>query len=157
MRAIFWLLTEAHQVPMSLRQDCDNIVHYMACVLASDLYRQNKKVLLLTADQDAAQDVDELLWQFQAHRFVPHNLPGEGPHYGSPVEVNWQAGTSRKQCVVNCKPQSPYDIAEYKGLREWHDFVPVDEAGKQAARERYKVLRELGVQVSTNDIPSILE
>ena len=157
MNAVFWLLTEQHQVPnhgteLAQTQNVSALVHY-ACVLTADLYRQNKKLLLLSDDQEQAQVIDEWLWQFEANRFVPHNLPGEGPHYGTPVEINWQPSSQRRPCIVNLCQSLPDYMNQLKGVNEWHDFVPADEQGKTLARERYKQLKQLGFQITTNPIP----
>lgn len=154
MQAVFWLLSEQHLVPEAgAEQGVSASVHY-ACVLTADLYRQNKKILIGTEGQDQAQLIDEWLWQFDAERFVPHNLPGEGPHYGTPVEINWESSQQRRQCFVNICQHVPDFASKLKGVTEWHDFVPADEAGKQAARDRYKQLKQLGFELSTNPIPA---
>lgn len=151
MKGIFWLLGEPHQAtPNSALSSLE----YFACVLTADLYRQRKKVLLLASDQDHAQRLDEALWQFDASRFVPHNLPGEGPAFGAPVEINWQASQQRRPYWINTNAVVPEFINLKSGIKEWHDFVPADEAGKIAARERYKQLREMGVSLQTQPIPT---
>lgn len=153
MKVIFWLLSEQHQVPS--QPESDNITphwHY-ACVLAADLYRQNRKILLASENQKDAQALDEWLWQFQADRFIPHNLAGEGPQYGTPVEINWEQSKQRRQCLVNTCQDLPAFFQNLKGYNEWHDFVPHDEAGKAAARERYKRLKQAGYEISTQAIP----
>ncbi|NVK25930.1 MAG: DNA polymerase III subunit chi [Gammaproteobacteria bacterium] len=156
MNAVFWILSEQHQAPShAAEQDVSAHLHY-ACVLTADLYRQNKKILFATENQDQAQLVDEWLWQFEAERFVPHNLPGEGPHYGTPVEINWQPSQQRRGCFVNLCAKVPDYHSQLKGLSEWHDFVPADEAGKALARERYKQLKQLGFQITTNPIPDTI-
>jgi len=153
MQAVFWLLSEQQQAPVhGAEQGVSALMHY-ACILTADLYRQNKKILLATEDQDHAQLIDEWLWQFDAERFVPHNLPGEGPHYGTPVEINWEASKLRRQCFINVCKQVPTYHKDIKVITEWHDFVPADDAGKAAARERYKQLKQLGFELSTNQIP----
>jgi len=153
MQVVFWLLNDQHKAPEhAAGQNIDPLLHY-ACVLTADLFRQHKKILLGVQDQDVAHVVDEWLWQFEADRFIPHNLPGEGPHYGTPVEINWQPSPQRRGCFVNTCPTIPDYLKNLKGLTEWHDFVPADEAGKAAARERYKLLKQAGFQLSTNPIP----
>lgn len=153
MNAVFWLLADNHQVPQAgIEQGISPLQHY-ACVLAADLYRQQKKIHFAVADQDQAHKVDEWLWQFEANRFIPHNLPGEGPHYGTPVEINWQLSQLRRNCFINTNLEVPSYFSQLKGISEWHDFVPADDAGKQAARERYKQLKELGVTITTSAIP----
>jgi len=156
MQAIFWLLSEQHQAPAhAASQQIDARLHY-ACVLTADLYRQKKKILVGVADQEQAHVVDEWLWQFEADRFIPHNLPGEGPHYGTPVEINWQPSQQRRGCFVNTCLQVPDYQPLLKGVTEWHDFVPADDAGKAAARERYKQLKQAGFQITTNPIPDFI-
>lgn len=153
MKAVFWILSEQQQAPKhGAEQNVSALMHY-ACVLTADLYRQNKKIQLGTEDQEQAQLVDEWLWQFDAERFVPHNLPGEGPHYGTPVEINWQASQQRRTCFINLCNQVPDYQSSLKGVNEWHDFVPADDAGKKLARERYKQLKQLGFELTTNQIP----
>jgi DNA polymerase-3 subunit chi len=153
MNVIFWLLSEHHQAPKHAAEaNVSARVHY-ACVLAADLFRQQKKIQVGVMDQEQAHVVDEWLWQFEADRFIPHNLPGEGPHYGTPVEINWEASRQRRGCFVNICDGIPDYFTQLKGLTEWHDFVPADEAGKKAARERYKQLKQAGYQVVTQDIP----
>ena len=153
MNVIFWLLSEQHQVPDAPDSDTISAHWHYACVLTADLYRQNRKILLATRDQDSAHVIDEWLWQFQADRFIPHNLPGEGPHYGTPVEINWEASRQRRQCLVNTCAELPEFYQSLKGYSEWHDFVPHDDAGKAAARERYKQLKQAGFQITTQAIP----
>ncbi|GAA0302923.1 DNA polymerase III subunit chi [Psychrosphaera haliotis] len=153
MNVIFWLLSDKHSLPQT--DEAKNILphwHY-ACVLTADLYRQHKKVLLGAQDQDHAHQLDEWLWQFEANRFIPHNLPGEGPHYGTPVEINWQPSPQRRQCFVNTNNHIPDFYQQLKGITEWHDFVPADDVGKAAARERYKTLKQAGFEITTSPIP----
>ncbi len=52
---------------------------HRVCQLCANLYRQSLKVFVYCANQQDAELVDEVLWQFDAHSFVPHNLAGEGP------------------------------------------------------------------------------
>lgn len=153
MNAVFWLLNDQHKVPQSPNAESVSPKLHFACVLAADLFRQNKKIQMGVDDQDKAHVMDEWLWQFEANRFIPHNLPGEGPHYGTPLEINWEASKLRRNCFINTCEQLPDYYTNIKGLSEWHDFVPADEAGKAAARERYKLLKQAGFQLSTNPIP----
>ncbi len=153
MNAVFWLLSEKHQVPSTATEQGVGPHWHYACVLTADLYRQHKKVLLGVNDQDQAHVIDEWLWQFEANRFIPHNLPGEGPHYGTPVEINWQPSPQRRQCFVNTCEQIPSYYQQLKGITEWHDFVPNDDVGKAAARERYKTLKQAGFEITTTPIP----
>ena len=75
----------------------------LTCQLCADLFRANQRVFVYCPNQQDAEAVDEVLWQFDAERFVPHNLAGEGPSRGAPVEISWQweeAGSSKLLIAV---------------------------------------------------------
>ncbi|CAI8164871.1 MAG: DNA polymerase III subunit chi [Pseudidiomarina mangrovi] len=79
---------------------------------------------------------------------MPHNLVGEGPANGAPVELCWPGAkvTSRRTAmVVNCT-DAP---SSSQGWNLYVDFVPSAEQARQAARERYKQLRQHGVNLQT--------
>ena len=63
--------------------------HELACKLAGEFYQQGQRVYIHTNDESAANQVDEYLWQLDASSFVPHNLQGEGPRNGAPVEIGF--------------------------------------------------------------------
>ncbi|MGL5345106.1 MAG: DNA polymerase III subunit chi [Plesiomonas sp.] len=123
----------------------------LACQLAADAWRSGLRVLLACASQQNAFRLDEALWQFDPQQFVPHNLAGEGPHYGSPVEIAWpeKRNASRRDLLISLLPQ----VADFaSAFTQVVDFVPYDETLKQLARERYKAYRQAGFQLATHDL-----
>lgn len=64
-------------------------VEAMACELAAARWREGKRILVACENEAQAVRLDEALWQRPADSFVPHNLAGEGPRYGAPVELAW--------------------------------------------------------------------
>lgn len=117
-----------------------------ACQLCADLYRANQRVFIYTADQQQAELIDELLWQFEPDSFVPHNLSGEGPARGAPIEIGWQAPRQSRQVLINLTEQMP-DFA--KRFAQVIEFVPAEAALKAQARERYKQYRQAGITPET--------
>ncbi|GBL04922.1 DNA polymerase III subunit chi [Glaciecola sp. KUL10] len=120
-------------------------MHNGAFKLIYDLYKSRKWVSVLAADQKHAEAFDEALWQLPAEQFIPHNLSGEGPAQGTPVEITWQTQKLNPRHTVINMAQSMIDTS----LRIQHviDFVPFAEAEKQAARERYKQYKQAGCQM----------
>lgn len=114
----------------------------LACQLAADLYRARQWVFIYTAHQQQAEQIDELLWQFDAERFVPHNLTGEGPVRGAPVEIGWQSPRQSRQVLINLTDHMPAFASRFSQIIE---FVPANEQLKARARERYKQYRQLGI------------
>ena len=122
---------------------------YHACLQASHFYRQNQRVFIYTKDQTQAEKIDELLWAFESDSFVPHNLVGEGPHQGAPVEISYQPPRGRRAVLINLTDTMPTFANQFQFIV---DFVPTDETLKQRARERFKTCRQWGFQVDNQPV-----
>ena len=120
-----------------------------ACSIAAFYYQQNSKVFIYTDNQQDAFSVDEYLWQFDGDSFVPHNLLGEGPHYGTPVEISWQAPTHPRQILINLSTNAPDFAINFQQII---DFVPSMEQLKMAARTRYSTYKKMGLTLSTQTV-----
>ena len=120
-----------------------------ACQLAAYYYQQNKKVFIYTENQQDAFTVDEYLWQFDGDSFVPHNLVGEGPRYGSPVEISWLAPQHPRAVLINLSQNIPEFNLNFQQII---DFVPAQEQLKINARMRYSAYKKLGHTLSTQDV-----
>ncbi|MCC5880820.1 MAG: DNA polymerase III subunit chi [Idiomarina sp.] len=117
------------------------------CQQVYQQFRQGARVLVVAADQQQAEALDELLWQLPTDAFVPHNLSGEGGH-GSPVELSWPGQSPRgsRPCVVNLAAQAP-DMAAR--AQQVIDIVPVADDLRAQARERFKQYRQHGIALTT--------
>lgn len=120
-----------------------------ACSIAAFYYAQNKKVFIYTDNQQDAFAVDEYLWQFDGNSFVPHNLLGEGPSYGSPVEISWQVPTHPRPILINLSTYTPDFAINFQQII---DFVPFAEPLKMAARTRYSAYKKMGLTLSTQTV-----
>jgi len=118
----------------------------LACQLAQQHYQQKQRVFILTDDQPQAYAIDEYLWQLEPESFVPHNLMGEGPAYGAPVEIGWQPPKTSRSLLINLSTSAPAFANRFK---EVIDFVPTDEQLKARARMRYKQYRQQGLMLQT--------
>jgi DNA polymerase-3 subunit chi len=123
-------------------------VEQLVCELAADRFRAGKRVLVACENAQQAIRLDEALWQRDAQAFVPHNLAGEGPRYGAPVELAWpqRRGSAPRDLLISLLPQFA-DFAT--AFLEVIDFVPYEESQKQLARERYKAYRVAGFHLTT--------
>lgn len=137
--AQFYLLSEQSQAEK------------MACDLAASAWRLGKRVLIACETEQQACDIDEALWAREAEEFVPHNLSGEVTTYATPIEVSWKGkrNAQRRDLLINLQVEVPDYVGSFTQLI---DFVPVEEPLKVLARERYKQLRQLGWQLSTEQV-----
>jgi len=147
-QATFYLLEKNESDSDKSNAPSSGSLLFCACVQAAQSYRQQQKVFIYTPDQTVAHEVDEMLWAFDADSFVPHNLMGEGPSYGSPVEISWQAPSNRRSVLINLTESVPPFAQKFSQVI---DFVPNDETLKQIARNRYRQYQQLGFAVKMND------
>ncbi|MAK71953.1 MAG: DNA polymerase III subunit chi [Idiomarinaceae bacterium] len=125
----------------------------LICDTIADLFRQHKKVRVFARSQQQAEQIDELLWQRPADSFIPHNLVGEGPANGVPVEIVWPEADNIARrpgyVLFNLAEQVP---AQAQQSHTIFDIVPADEEQKAIARERYKHYRASGCQLTTEPL-----
>ncbi|ACX82449.1 DNA polymerase III subunit chi [Aggregatibacter actinomycetemcomitans] len=141
--AQFYLLSDASPAQTNL-----SAVESLACNLAASAWRLGKRVLLACENEAQALNIDEALWQREPDEFVPHNLSGEATTYATPIEISWtgKRNAQSRDLLINLQPQLPEFINSFNQII---DFVPAEEQQKALARERYKQLRQLGWELST--------
>ncbi|MGV6989546.1 DNA polymerase III subunit chi [Testudinibacter sp. P80/BLE/0925] len=123
----------------------------LTCDLAADAWRLGKRVLIACETERQALLLDEALWQRDAEQFVPHNLSGEITTYATPIEISWigKRNSQRRDLLISLQSAVP-DFAN--SFSQVIDFVPSEEQAKIQARERYKQYRQLGFELSTQQI-----
>lgn len=123
----------------------------LAADIAADQYRLGHRIFIYVDDLEIAHTIDETIWSFDPDSFVPHNLQGEGPKGGAPVEIGTTPPVGNRKVLINLATHLPDFIRRFHQV---FDFVPVEATAKQAARERFKKLRQLGANITTQDINS---
>lgn len=146
MSQVVFYIFDTEEKPSSLAISA-HFAH--ACRIAAFFYSQNKKVFIYTDSQEDAFAVDEYLWQFDGDSFVPHNLLGEGPKFGTPVEISWQAPVHPRPILINLSQKTPDFAINFQQII---DFVPFLEPEKIAARIRYSTYKKMGLTLSTQTV-----
>lgn len=137
-------------MPEGSDSDSEMSVASITCDIAAHYFRHKQRVLVYCQSQKDAEEIDELLWQRPVDGFVPHNLTGEGPEAGAPVEITWQPPKMRNRAIcINLHKQCPSFTGQFRKLI---DFVPAQEDLKKQARERYKQYRAAGHVLTTKPI-----
>lgn len=146
-QATFYLLENDQPIGMLSAHEA------LACAVAAQHWRAGKRVLIACESQEQAERLDEALWQRDPHQFVPHNLAGEGPNFGAPVELCWpgKRGNAPRDLLIALLPQF-VDFAT--AFQEVVDFVPYQDTLKQLARERYKAYRSVGFNLTMATPPT---
>ncbi|MCL1058831.1 DNA polymerase III subunit chi [Shewanella gelidimarina] len=150
-QTLFYLMpngshTQPHAQFSALEQ-----VHIFACELAQQAFVNQQWVYIHCTDKDQAYAIDELLWQFEPQSFVPHNLKGEGPAGGAPVEIGFDrlGANKNRHVLINLADQVPQFAVNFGQII---DFVANDDSHKAIARDRYRQYRTLGIALTTQDL-----
>lgn len=139
--------------PNSLQDTTTGYIDYVV-YLASYFASQGAKVYVNAQNKSQAEAVDEQLWQKDPEQFQSHNLTGEGPQYGTPIEIGFsQVKPHRnRQLVINMANDNTIFAQTFAQVV---DFVPCEEKAKQQARERYKIYRQAGFEMQTINIKNV--
>lgn len=134
-----------YELPASAEVEDNTLISHMVELISAN-YQKRQFLTVLCADKQQAEAIDEYIWQQPPDQFIAHNMQGEGPVNGSPVEITWLAAIDtrsirNKKLVINVSHQFLPTFASYQHII---DFVPSDEALKIAARERYKQYKQAG-------------
>ncbi|PIW62421.1 DNA polymerase III subunit chi [Shewanella sp. CG12_big_fil_rev_8_21_14_0_65_47_15] len=126
-------------------------MYQLACHVAKQAFIKQQSVYIHCQNKEVAFEIDELLWQFEPTAFVPHNLKGEGPATGSPVEIGFDrlGANKSRQLLINLADQVPPFAVNFGQII---DFVANDQQHKAVARERYRQYRDLGVELTTQNL-----
>lgn len=153
-KVLFYLFSQPEE-NFKLEQGETILAHeYLACQKALEAWQKRQRVLIACQSQTQAEKIDEFLWQLDTAHFIPHNLAGEGPTGGAPVEICWpeRRVTGARQLLINLQDKFAEFSAMYQDII---DFVPFDDTQKQLARERYKAYKNIGFHLKTIPIETI--
>jgi DNA polymerase-3 subunit chi len=114
---------------------------------------QNVKLYLNCANKEHAHYWDDKLFSQGGTQFIAHNLIGEGPRYGTPLEIGYAAlkPSFNRNLLININLDNNETIFA-RSASQVIEFVPCSEKQKQASRERYKRYREAGFEVQTVNV-----
>jgi DNA polymerase-3 subunit chi len=115
-----------------------------ACRLASKAVSAGNEVHIHTSDASSANDVDELLWDYPEHRFIPHvvvdgeNSATSDP-VAAPVTVGWDEPTAVDGVLINLSHEIPGFFGRFDRVAEI-----IVRATRDQGRERYRFYRDRG-------------
>jgi DNA polymerase-3 subunit chi len=121
-----------------------------ACVLTEKARQRGHTIRIRAATREEALQLDELLWTFRDISFIPHRLADEAGKTTAPVTIEWEgADADGGDVLVNLTAAMPAEAGRFNRIIE---LIPVDAAGRQAARERYRLYREQGLELHHHEM-----
>ena len=139
-RIDFYVLPDAGELPR----------RRFACRLAEKAYRLQHSVHILTADEPASRELDDLLWTFRDGSFVPHEISGDsGGEPQAPVTIGPTPPAARRpDLLINLGE----DLPGQDDMPRVVEIVTADDASRAQSRRRYARYRELGHTLETHKL-----
>lgn len=128
--------------------------------LAQHFVAQGAKVYIHAQDKQQAEQIDETCFAAPLTQFIAHNLVGEGPKFGCPIEIGYHSAQQsirphfNRNLVINLANGVTNFAHQFTQVV---DFVPNEKKAKQEARERYKIYRQAGFSIQTITLNSVNE
>lgn len=129
------------RVDFYILQDVDlNAACRFACRLAVKAMSAGMPVHLHVTNEPAADDLDELLWSYPEHRFVPHARADRAEAASrEPVMIGWEPPRQPDGLLVNLSDHVPTFFGRFDRVAE----VVVD-ANRSTGRDRFRFYRDRG-------------
>jgi DNA polymerase-3 subunit chi len=120
----------------------------LVCELAKKAFDSGAMTLILTRSQDQADQLDELLWEFDENAFIPHQLAGDEEDAITPVLIAIPGDrTADRKLVINLRDECAPGLFE-----RVLEVVPADEPQRLGSRERWKTYKAAGFDVAKHDM-----
>lgn len=142
-------MTDACQVDFYVLGDGALTAEQLACRLALMAWEQGHTIAVLVETADLASQLDDLMWDYPAGRFLPHSAePGQSQ---APVII----GNSDMQIpggsevIINLTRTAITEPERFKRLLE---IVPGNTAQRTASRHKFRSYREQGLDPASHPI-----
>ncbi|PCJ47349.1 MAG: hypothetical protein COA74_11555 [Gammaproteobacteria bacterium] len=125
---------------------------WTVCALDSltKLYQQYERVLVLASQRKHLEQLDELLWHRSSEHFVAYSMDDQCYAGSSSVLLtDVEPLRLRFNALLNLSDKATANPEQFRSITE---IVQVAEQSKDLARERYKLYRHLGFNISHRTI-----
>ncbi|MBU8975614.1 MULTISPECIES: DNA polymerase III subunit chi [unclassified Lysobacter] len=120
----------------------------LVCELARKAHDANLWTLVLARDDEQAQRLDELMWEFDADAYIPHQVAGDEEDELTPVLIATpDSDTPMRALVINLR-DDPVNGSFERVL----EVVPADDSARGPLRERWKQYQARGLELKKYDM-----
>jgi DNA polymerase III subunit chi len=120
----------------------------LVCELARKAHDANLWTLVLVRDEEQAQRLDELLWEFDENAYIPHQIAGDDEDELAPVLIATpDSDTPLRPVVINLR-----DAPVAGSFERVLEVVPADDSARGPLRERWKQYQARGLDLKKHDM-----
>lgn len=124
-----------------------------SCRLVRKAYRAGKRMLIYSDSAAQLAELDQALWTFSSHDFIPHVMAGDPLAPETPVVLSSSDPLEADHdLMINLGSALPPGYARFDRLIE---LVSTDEQDRAHARSRLVFYRARGYPIETHDIAAL--
>jgi DNA polymerase-3 subunit chi len=114
-----------------------------ACRLARKARAADSQIVILAQDRRQLGELDELLWTFSEHDFLPHVMLDDAWAAQTPILLTTEGAmeSPHHHILINLSDTPPAHFARFERMFE---VISSDDADKSAGRERYRYYQQRG-------------
>ena len=142
-------MSDACQVDFYVLAKPGRSAHQLVCRLAMMAWEQGHRVTVVAADPEEAESLDEIMWDYPAGRFLPHQKAGSPANAPVCIDLTGSDITADRDVVINLAETPIPDPARFRRLLE---IVPGAEQHRLASREKFREYRKLGLKPVSHTI-----
>jgi DNA polymerase-3 subunit chi len=125
-------------------------IHRQVAILGEKEVTEGRRVFVLTPDAAASRDLETMLWSHVPTGFLPHCRSRDRHVSETPLVIDWDGvKLPHDDILINLQPEYPAFFSRFQRLIE---LVGLDDAGREAARIRYRFYRDRGYEIRTVDV-----
>jgi len=127
---------------------------FFACRLCEKALGQGLKIYIHTASDQAAQEMDDLLWSFKLESFIPHAIVGIDEELTEDEDIPVFIGCSdqfdgKADLLINLG----HDIPDFhNSFARIAEIVPNSESAKSNLREHWNTYKEQGLELKHHQL-----
>jgi DNA polymerase-3 subunit chi len=114
-----------------------------ACRLVRKARTADCRIVILAKDRQQLAELDEQLWVFSEHDFLPHVMLNDPLAAQTPILLTTDDAmeSPHNQILINLSDAPPGHFARFERMFE---VISSDDADKSAGRERYRYYQQRG-------------
>jgi len=138
----------------SLKQPEQSDRMYFACRLTEQVMNQGLKIYIHAENEQAAQDMDDLLWSFKPECFIPHAILGIDEELNDDEDIPVFIGfgdnfAERSDLLINLSSDIPGFLENFSRIAE---IVPNAEEAKNKLREHWNTYKDKGFELKHHEL-----
>jgi DNA polymerase-3 subunit chi len=121
----------------------------LACRLALMAWEQGHRIAVLTETSEAADELDELMWNYPAGRFLPHTAQAGGTRGPVTIRTPDMPIPGDSEVIINLTSSVVSEPGSYKRLLE---IVPGNPSQRSVSRLKFRTYRDQGLDPVSHPI-----